>query len=325
MSLSEEKRNTVGSWLNEGSDDTRNAYRDFNQNFTNYRNRAADLWSGAQGWGMGEIKGLYEGLAAGGGGGGGMPGYGGELDESKNWWNQVADTGWRTPEQKEAGWGWGNFKNFAETGGWSDPEKADFRARAASGTPQLYEGVRNEMQRGRNVQGGYGPGYTSSLAALARDKQSAIANTQLGAETNLAESIRSGKKWGSEQGAGAAKGELGQMEQGRGEVDRIQREIMDRNNAAASYNAGAGQRDMAMRLGLIDKYTDLARQTGGETTYGQLQLGGLAGRSGADIGYSNAYTQSQQTKDFWDKAAITADVLAGVGSIGLTSFTGGVL
>lgn len=310
MALSTTDRGTVGSWLRAGQDQTSRGYQDLGNRISGAGTRAGNIWTGAQDWGLGELKDIYSQIGS--GGGGGVPGYQGEFDASKDWWQKIADTGWRTPEQKEAGWGWGNFKNFADTGGWSDPEKADFRARSEAGLPELYGGLRNEMMRGRTIQGGYGPGYGTAMSQIARDKARELALARLGAETSLAESIRSGKKWGSEQGAGAAKGELGQMQGAQGQLDTIAQRIADMNRAAAASRSSGADRDLAMRLGIIDRYTGLARETGGDIPYAGVELGSYGGRAGADTGYANSYTASQQkSPSFWDKLLGAAPGIAG--------------
>lgn len=281
-------------------------YGDVGERFKGYGERAAGIWQPAQDWGMGELRGIYDQIGE--GGGGGTPGYKGEFDASKNWWQQVADTGWRSPEQKDAGWGWGNFKNFAETGGWSPEEMADFRARSSSGIPGFYGGMRDELNRGRTVQGGYGPGYTEAGSQMARDRSRAMGEAQLGAETSLASSIREGKRWGSEQGVGAARGELEQMTGGQGQLDTIAQKIADMNRQAAASRNASRDRDMAMRLGLIDRYTGLARETGGELSYASPELAAYGGYAGTR--WPNTPAQ-QQGPSFWDRMSSSGANVAG--------------
>lgn len=94
--------------------------------------------------------------------------------------------------------GGGVYDEASKTGLWSDPEKADFRARAGSVLPAFYDAVKNEFSRQNTAQGGYNPGYTYQNAKLARDasRQSAAANLE--AETTLADSIRKNRQWGAE-------------------------------------------------------------------------------------------------------------------------------
>jgi hypothetical protein len=258
--------------------------------------RAGDRWTGAQDWGLGELGKMYGGIDSL-IGYGARPGYRGEFDESKKWWEDVANTGWRTPEQKEAGWGWGTFKDFAETGGWSPEDMANFRARASAGIPEMYGNLRNEVMRGKAVQGGYGPGYSESLSQMGRDRARSLGEANLGAETSLANSIRQGRMWGGEAGRGAATGELGQMMGGRKELDSIAQRIAEMNRSAGG---GFSPLDaMRMKLGLIDQTTGLASSTGGDLPYGSAWGGALGGRAGTDIGYAGA--MPQKGPSFWDK------------------------
>jgi len=294
----EAKERERGSWA-------QGTYGDVGDRFKGYGDRAANIWQPAQDWGMGELQSIYNSIGED-GGGGGTPGYGGEFDSSKAWWKDIADTGWRSPEQKNAGWGWGNFKNFAETGGWSPEEMADFRARSTSGIPEFYGGMRDELNRGRTVQGGYGPGYTEAGSQMARDRSRAMGEAQLGAETSLASSVREGKRWGSEQGAGVARDELGQMQGGQKEVDSITQRIADMNRQAAASRSSSRDRDLMMRLGLIDRYTGLARETGGEMSYVQPELSAYGGYAGTRW----PATPPQQANPIWGQLASSAGNVA---------------
>jgi hypothetical protein len=309
MALGSTEKRIAGDWARAGADTSNQQFGGIYDYSMGGAGRAGNVWNTNQDWGLGQLHSIYDDLAANPGGGGGIPGYKGQFDKYKDFWSGIGDTGWASPEQKEAGWGWGNFKNFAETGGWSPEEMADFRARAASGTPQLYDQMMQEMQRGRTVQGGYGPGYGTSMAAAARDKAEQIRQAQLGAETSLADSIRQGKMWGSEQGAGAAKGELGQMETGQKEAMSIDEKIRQINAQAAASRYASSQANLAQRLGLINNITGLAGRTGGDLSYLGAATGAAGGQAGANLGYLGSYGQTQQKgPSFWDK------LIGGVGS-----------
>jgi hypothetical protein len=301
MALSTQDRRKVGGQIQQDRARDIGDYSDFTNRFRDYGTRAADTWRGAQDFGLGQIRGMYDELA-GGGGGGGVPGYGGELDEYQNWYKNVRDLGATSADQANALRGWGTFKNFAETGGWSAPEMADFRARGAIGAPEIYGGLRDELSRGRAVQGGYGPGYGTAMSALSRDRARAMGEQQLGVETNLANSIRQGKQWGATSGSSAEQQVLENMFRGQQGAQGIAQQIADINRSAAASNASRGRQSMQDRLGLLDAYTGLARQTGGEIPYGQTELAGLGGRTGALQGYSDLYNKTQQKgPGFWDR------------------------
>jgi len=281
-------KNKVGSWLESGQKATSAGYADVGDRFKDYGERGANLWQTNQDWGLGELQDIYAGIGSG-GGGGGVPGYQGEFDADKAWWENVKGQGYATPEQKDAGWGWGTFKNFAETGGWSPDEMSDFRARSTSGIPSMYGGLRDEMVRGKTIQGGYGPGYGTAQSQLARDRARSMGEASLGAETSLANSIRQGKQWGGEQGKGAAQQEYGNMAGAQNQLTSIAEKIAAANRAARSSRAGAADRDTMMRLGLIDRITGLSKETGSEIPYAGVELNSYGGRASGDTGYANSW------------------------------------
>lgn len=296
MALSGSDRAKVGSWLTTGQRATSRGYEDLGGYMSDATKRAGGVWAGNQDWGLGELGKLYSGIDSM-IGYGARPGYRGQFDESKDWWKGLTDTGWRTPEQKEAGWGWGTFKDFATTGGWSPTDIANFRAQSVSGMPELYGGLRNELMRGRSVQGGYGPGYSESYSQLARDQARSLGEARLAAESSLANSIRQGKMWGGEQGRTSATTELGNMVLGRGKLDEIAAKIAEMNRSAGG---GFSPMDaLRMKMGLIGARTDLARETGGDLPYGAAWGGALGGRAASDIGYAGA--MPQKGPSFWDK------------------------
>lgn len=96
----------------------------------------------------------------------------------------------------------GLFNEFQKTGGWSDADKANYRSRASSVLPGMYEGISNEMARRANAQG-YGSGFTGAAAALARQQGQAMAEANINAELGLSDSVRSGRQWGAQAGSAA--------------------------------------------------------------------------------------------------------------------------
>lgn len=91
----------------------------------------------------------------------------------------------------------GYFDDLVKTGGWSDADVGNVRARTASQVPSFYGNLRNSMDSARAAQGGYSPGYNYQTAKMARDASregvGAIRDTEIG----LGESIRSGKLSGA--------------------------------------------------------------------------------------------------------------------------------
>lgn len=311
MALGKKERKKAARMLEEDRSYDTAGYGDFTNRFRDYGNRAAGVWGGAQDWGMNELRNLYGEMGEG-GGGGGVPGYGGEYDDYLKWERGVRDLGATSPEQAHAMRGYGTFKDFAETGGWTPQQMQDFRARGNIGADEIYGGVRGEMERGRTVQGGYGPGYGTGLAKVARDRARAMGEQSLGVETNLANSIREGKKWGGSAGSAAEQQIFANQRGGQEGALGLTREIGNINRAAAASNAARRAGNLSDRMGLIGAYTDLARQTGGELDYGGMELQGRQAGTGARQGYHDRYVSSQQQgPSWWQKAAGALGGLAG--------------
>lgn len=91
------------------------------------------------------------------------------------------------------------FQEFANTGGWTDEQKAEFRNRATSAIPSLYANTRNEAERLRNIQGGSGgAGFLAGMSKLNRQQGQQFATAARDAEMDLGTNVREGRKWGIE-------------------------------------------------------------------------------------------------------------------------------
>lgn len=88
---------------------------------------------------------------------------------------------------------YGGYQDFANTGGYSDSDKAALRERAVSPIRSLYDRGEQELERNRSLQGGYSPNFAASLAKMNRDRSHSIGDTMVSAEASLADAIRQGK------------------------------------------------------------------------------------------------------------------------------------
>jgi len=116
------------------------------------------------------------GEEGGGGGGGGAPAW---VDPA---------TGMRSDI-------YGRYTNLADTGGWTDPEKTDFRSWTTAPIAGFYTGLKNQLTRANNATGGYA-GYNSQTAKLGRDAARQGFLTALESESGLQDMIRSAKERG---------------------------------------------------------------------------------------------------------------------------------
>lgn len=86
------------------------------------------------------------------------------------------------------------YEGFADTGGFSDAERASFKRGATAGVPAAYNVLMGEARRKRAATGGLGGGGEISQMARQLGETSARANTA--AENDLASQIRAGKELG---------------------------------------------------------------------------------------------------------------------------------
>ena len=287
-------------------------YGAFGQRAQERGQSAYDRFAGAQDWGMGELRGLYDTLGEGGGYGG--SGTGGlNLDKYQSFWDKLMESG-GTPEQLEALRGSGIYdRAIGDTGLMTGDQVRDFRARGLSGNEAFFGGMEDRMAQGRKVQGGYGPGYSGALSQLARDRAAGAENQRLGVETGLADRFREDQKWGSTNLAGAERGIMDSMERGAGAGAGIAAQTAGARRAARSSRNAGSRALLGDRRSMIDQYTGLAAGTGGDIPYAELELGGMAQRGGELAGGRQDYARSQQKKDFWDKLGAVGGAAGSIG------------
>lgn len=107
----------------------------------------------------------------------GMQDYGGLMDMFKGQFGDVM----------------GKAKEFTETGGLSDADKASIRSRAISPTRAVYANAQANVDRQRALQGGYSPNYTAATAKMARDMSQGLSDASTNAEAAIAEMAQRGK------------------------------------------------------------------------------------------------------------------------------------
>ena len=316
MPLGGPQKREVASWTRGDRARAETGYDDFTGRMADRGASAYGKWGGeggAQDFIGGELKGIYSGLGSGGGyGGSGTGGLSGRLAPYKTWAEGVGELGAASPEQLEEMKGWGTFKEAADTGLWSDEDKRDFRARGTQGQEAFFGGMASEMARGRQVQGGYGTGYSTSRSQLARDAAAGQESQRLGVETTMASSIRENRKWGALGGADAAQKIFGNMMQGKQMGMSIEQSIAAAKRAARSSAAAGGRALTRDQLMLLDEIGENARATGGDVDYAALELGGRGQQDVALAGTRGSFAQTQDKGEPWWKSVLGAG--AGVGA-----------
>ena len=162
----------------------------------------------------------------GGGGGGGAPGFvppsqtdpryasvqgmyenfmktgGWDPDRTKSMDENIAGfkklgMGGMSPEDMARLRGGGVYEEFSKTGGLSDKDRANLRARGTSTIPAMYGQLNQAMQRGRTVQGGYGPGAAVMAGRLGRQQAGAMGDAALNTELGITDQVNRGRQWGT--------------------------------------------------------------------------------------------------------------------------------
>lgn len=93
--------------------------------------------------------------------------------------------------------GMGVFDEYADTGGYSNVDKANIRTRALAPISANAKAASDELGRRRIVQGGYMPGFDASTRALRRDTARSMADTSLDAELGIRDRVDANRQWGA--------------------------------------------------------------------------------------------------------------------------------
>lgn len=95
-----------------------------------------------------------------------------------------------SPEQREA---FKQLRGLVETGGLSESERGDLRARGVSPIRAVYANMEREMGRNRALSGGYSPSYNATAARMAREGSESIAGAVTNVNAKIAEMVQAGK------------------------------------------------------------------------------------------------------------------------------------
>lgn len=107
----------------------------------------------------------------------------------------MGKTGGMSPEDM-AGFRGTGFQKFADTGGWSDADKLNFRSRVAAPLRSNAAKIQEDMARSRALTGGYSPNLAASMAKAARQSAFGTGEAISNSELDLGDKIREGQKWG---------------------------------------------------------------------------------------------------------------------------------
>jgi hypothetical protein len=110
------------------------------------------------------------------------------------------------------------YREFAATGGYSDKDQQELRARGIAPIRSAYGNTMMEMDRARSLGGAGGaPNYIAAASRAQRELPGQMADAMTNVNAGLAESIREGKKFGLSgiSSTGSTMGGLASDEAGR--------------------------------------------------------------------------------------------------------------
>jgi len=173
-----------------------------NEGFQNSYNQGSGVNLGTYNDMMGKYNDLYNnpfgnvngvgGGELGAGGGGAMPGYGEQRGIYSNLANNGGGYGWDAGMRGAMDKSIAGYGNFADTGGFSNQNLTDIRARSLAPIRGVYSNAQNELSRSRSL-GGASPNFAAAQARMAREMGHTTADAATNAEAGIAEMVQQGK------------------------------------------------------------------------------------------------------------------------------------
>jgi hypothetical protein len=262
-----------------------------------------------------DIMNQYRDIASGGGsssGGGGGGGGGGIAGTYTPFTVNPGRAGYSDPFES-----YGGYKEFSRTGGYSDADMANMRARGIAPIRAAYSNAQNEIGRARSLQGGYAPNAIAAQVKMAREQGQGMADASTNVEAALAQMKQAGRLSGLggmsniegqrlNADVDVSKYNTGLDFQGQtynaGANERAQDKNIQAAEAAASRRAAASANDMQTRLAALGGMRSMYGTTPGASQLFGNQVSDIVGQGG-NFGTNmiNADIRSQQLPGQWDQ------------------------
>jgi hypothetical protein len=124
---------------------------------------------------------------------------------------QYTPTNLAYKRSSELGKAFENLGELSKTGGYSEEDIANLRARGISPIRAVYANAQQNINRQRALQGGYSPNYTAATAKLARDLSESVAGQTSNVNAGIAEQVARGRLSAAPQYTSAALAETGMI------------------------------------------------------------------------------------------------------------------
>lgn len=164
--------------------------------------------------------------------------------------------GAESPEQANRVRGNGVFDEFANTGGYSDSDIANIRARGNATGASIFSGLKRNLETGNAVSGGANPGYTAQMAKMARDSARAANESSLDTELGIKDKVNAGRQWGSSNLSDAEKSLIANMLGGTQAANQTEMDLMKMIQQGKQFGA-SGLSDLYHNPGADASYENL--------------------------------------------------------------------
>lgn len=153
----------------------------------------------------------------------------------------------------------GHYKDFANTGGYSDADIQNLRARGIAPTRAVYSQAQNNLDRAKALSGGTMTNYGAASAKMARDLSQQIGDANVNVNASIADKVQQGKLAGTAGLAGTSLAQQGAQLQ----VDQIN------NQMKMAGLGGLTDTDKAILAGELSKNSQgLEALSGQRSLYG---------------------------------------------------------
>jgi hypothetical protein len=147
-----------------------------------------------------------------------------------------------------------DLSELSTTGGLSGTDQQNLRARGISPIRSMYQNAQRDLNRQRNISGGYSPNYGAVTARMTRDQSSLIADQMDKVNANIAEMVQSGRLSAAPNYASAAQAESTLKNSFNTQNTNAKNEAK-RFNASGMYDAAKQKNDQ--KLGAAQSMTSL--------------------------------------------------------------------
>lgn len=247
----------------------------------------------------------------------GMGGGGGRSGEARSGYRRYATGGGVTDENKARIRGNGVFDEFSRTGGYSEADKANIRARGTRTIPSFFDGLRTVMNQQQSANPYGNAGYNAQFAQMTRDQAQQAQEAAQDAEFGIMDRVNEGRKWGSSSVSDAERALVDAVQ--RGEMFGI--EGLSREDSLDTDNS---YRNRALYLEGLGGLRGLRTDTPGEVNmYENAVQGGMGAGAGARRGILNDRMQYNPNRSFAERISPYLNMAAGAAGAFAGGGTGG--